>query len=82
MAHIQREPFEDPAEYKCSKGSRVLNRELVLKGKKDIVIMHRLPRIDEIATDLDNLPNSAYFRQVHIGIYPCMSLLAMVLERA
>ncbi|HDQ13777.1 MAG TPA: aspartate carbamoyltransferase [Sediminispirochaeta sp.] len=82
MTRIQRERFEDPAEYERLKGSYVLNRSLVEKGNKDIVIMHPLPRVDEIATDVDDLPNAAYFRQAHNGVYLRMALLAMITGRA
>ncbi|MBN2552101.1 MAG: aspartate carbamoyltransferase, partial [Spirochaetales bacterium] len=61
MTRIQRERFDDPAEYERLKGSYVLTRELVRKGRKGIVIMHPLPRVDEITTDVDDLPNAAYF---------------------
>jgi len=82
MTRIQRERFDDPAEYDRLKGSYVLNRDLVQKAKKGIVVMHPLPRVDEIATDVDDLPNAAYFRQAHNGVYLRMALLAMVLGRA
>ena len=82
MTRIQRERFEDPAEYERLKGSFVLNRKLVESGNKGMVIMHPLPRVDEIATDVDDLPNAAYFRQAHNGVYLRMALLAMVTGRA
>ncbi|RKX75781.1 MAG: aspartate carbamoyltransferase [Spirochaetes bacterium] len=82
MTRIQKERFEDPAEYEKLKGSYVLNRKLVEGGKKDITIMHPLPRVDEIATDVDDLPNAAYFRQAHNGVYLRMALIAMVMGRA
>jgi len=82
VTRIQRERFADPAEYERLKGSYVLNRDMVQKAKKGIVVMHPLPRVDEIATDVDDLPNAAYFRQAHNGVYLRMALLAMVLGRA
>jgi aspartate carbamoyltransferase catalytic subunit len=82
MTRIQRERFEDPAEYERLKGSYVLNRALVEKGKKGVVVMHPLPRVDEIALDVDGLPGAAYFRQAHNGVYLRMALLALVLGRA
>lgn len=78
MTRIQKERFEDPAEYERLKGSFVLNRALVESGNKDMIIMHPLPRVDEIAEDVDALPNAAYFRQAHNGVYLRMALLAMV----
>jgi aspartate carbamoyltransferase len=82
MTRIQRERFEDPAEYEKLKGSYVLTGALVRKGKKDLLIMHPLPRVDEISPEVDSLPNAAYFRQAHNGVYLRMALLALVLGRA
>ncbi len=82
MTRIQRERFEDPAQYERLKGSYVLTRGLVQKGKAGLTIMHPLPRVDEIATDVDDLPGAAYFRQAHNGVYLRMALLALVMGRA
>jgi len=82
MTRIQRERFDDPAEYEKLKGSYVLTRDILKKAKKDTLIMHPLPRVDEIAPEVDELPNAAYFRQAHNGVYLRMALLALVLDRA
>jgi aspartate carbamoyltransferase catalytic subunit len=82
MTRIQRERFADPAEYERLKGSYVLNRAMVEKGKPGLTILHPLPRVDEIATDVDDLPAAAYFRQAHNGVYLRMALLALVMGRA
>ena len=82
MTRIQRERFEDPAAYERLKGSFVLTRRMVEGGKKGLTVMHPLPRVDEIATDVDSLPGAAYFRQAHNGVFLRMALLAMVLGRA
>ncbi len=82
MTRIQRERFQDPAEYERLKGGYVLTRKLVEQGKSGIVVMHPLPRVNEIATDVDGLPGAAYFRQAHNGVYLRMALLALVLGRA
>ena len=78
MTRIQRERFNDQAEYERLKGSYILNRSLVEQGNKNLSIMHPLPRVDEIATDVDSMPNAAYFRQAHNGVFLRMALLAMV----
>lgn len=78
MTRVQRERFDDPAEYERLKGSYILDRKLVESGKKGISILHPLPRVDEITADVDNLPGAAYFRQAHNGVYLRMALLAMV----
>lgn len=82
MTRIQKERFNNIEDYEKLKGSYVLTRELVNKGRKGITIMHPLPRVNEIAADVDDLPNAAYFRQAHNGVYLRMALLAMVLGRA
>jgi len=82
MTRIQRERFSDPAEYERLKGAYVLNRALVDKAKEGITIMHPLPRVDEIATDVDDYAGAAYFRQVANGIPVRMALLALVAGRA
>jgi aspartate carbamoyltransferase catalytic subunit len=82
MTRVQRERFEDPAQYERLKGSYILNRQLVEEGKAGLTIMHPLPRVDEIAEEVDSLPGAAYFRQAHNGVYLRMALLAMVLGRA
>lgn len=82
MTRIQRERFENPADYERLKGSFVLDRKLVESGNKDMTILHPLPRVDEIATDVDDLPNAAYFRQAQNGMYLRMALLAMLSGRA
>lgn len=82
MTRIQKERFLDTAEYDKLKGSYILNREILKRGNKDITIMHPLPRIDEITEDVDNLPNAAYFRQAHNGVFVRMALLALVMGRA
>jgi aspartate carbamoyltransferase len=81
MTRIQRERFEDPAEYDRLKGSYVINRETIIKAKDGITIMHPLPRIDEIATEVDAYPGAAYFRQAANGVPVRMALLALLAGR-
>lgn len=82
VTRIQKERFADLSEYEALKGTYVVDRKLVEASKKDIRIMHPLPRVDEIATDVDDLPNAAYFRQARNGVYVRMALLALVLGTA
>jgi aspartate carbamoyltransferase len=82
MTRIQRERFDDPVEYEKLKGSFILTRNILNKGKEGITVMHPLPRVDEITTDVDDLSNAAYFRQAHNGVFLRMALLAMVMGRA
>ena len=82
MTRIQKERFADPAEYERLKGSYVLTREMIERINPDVTIMHPLPRVNEISTDVDDLSNAAYFRQVQNGVYTRMALIALVLGEA
>jgi len=78
VTRIQRERFENPSEYDKLKGSYIINRALIDQSKKGITILHPLPRVDEISTDVDDYEGAAYFRQAHNGVYIRMALLALV----
>ncbi|MGD1996989.1 MAG: aspartate carbamoyltransferase [Anaerolineae bacterium] len=78
VTRIQRERFADPSEYERLRGSYAVNRALIEGTNPDAIIMHPLPRVDEIATDVDQLPNAAYFRQAANGVWVRMALLASV----
>lgn len=80
MTRVQQERFADKSEYERLKLKYVLTAKM-LKGKK-VIVMHPLPRVGEIATDVDNLPNAAYFRQASNGVPVRMALLAMLLGKA
>jgi aspartate carbamoyltransferase catalytic subunit len=82
MTRIQRERFEDPAEYDRLKDSYVLTRSLLETAKPGIVVMHPLPRVNEIAADVDSYEKAAYFRQAANGVPVRMALLALVSGRA
>lgn len=79
MTRIQKERFADPKEYEKLKDSYVLTRAMVSQAKNRVVVMHPLPRVDEIATDVDALPNAAYFRQMKNGVFIRMALLSQIL---
>lgn len=79
MTRIQRERFADPSAYERLKGSYVLTREMVERINPGLTILHPLPRVDEITTDVDDLPNAAYFRQVRNGLFVRMALTVLVL---
>jgi len=78
VTRIQRERFKDPQEYEKLKGSYIIDRDTINKAKKGITILHPLPRVDEISTDVDDYEGAAYFRQAHNGIYIRMALLALL----
>jgi len=77
MTRIQKERFEDEAEYERLKGSYILTREMI-EQESDLTIMHPLPRVNEIATDVDGLEGAAYFRQAANGVPVRMALLSLL----
>jgi aspartate carbamoyltransferase catalytic subunit len=79
VTRIQKERFPDPAEYAKVKGSFKLDLQALTDAKKDLTILHPLPRIDEIAPEVDNTPYARYFQQVRNGIVMRMALLALIL---
>ena len=81
MTRIQRERFTDPAEYERLKGSYVLDMAMVRQAKRGIIVLHPLPRVDEIATEVDAYEGAAYFRQTVNGVFVRMALLALVTGR-
>ncbi len=82
MTRIQKERFADLSEYEKVKGSYVLNKAFLDKLKKKITILHPLPRVDEISTDVDDYPGAAYFRQMRNGVFVRMALLALIFGKA
>jgi len=79
VTRIQKERFPDPAEYIKVKGSHRIDLKTLSEAKKDLIILHPLPRIDEIAAEVDNTPYARYFQQVWNGIVVRMALLALIL---
>ncbi|HSE39992.1 MAG TPA: aspartate carbamoyltransferase [Acidobacteriota bacterium] len=82
VTRVQRERFENPQDYDSVKDAYVITPETMKRAKKEMVIMHPLPRVNEIAMELDSDPRAAYFRQMEYGLYVRMALLAMVLGKA
>ena len=81
MTRIQKERFEDPAEYERLKGRYVLTREMVERINPGLTILHPLPRVDEITTDVDTLPGAAYFRQARNGVFVRMALIGLIMGK-
>jgi aspartate carbamoyltransferase catalytic subunit len=82
VTRVQKERFEDPADYEKVKGAYVIDPEIMKAAKQDMIVMHPLPRVGEISVDFDDDPRAAYFRQMEYGLYVRMALLAMVLGKA
>lgn len=81
MTRIQRERFTDPLEYDRLKGVYVLTRSKLRSAKKDLMILHPLPRVDEIAQDVDDDPRAMYFEQARYGMFARMALLMKMVEQ-
>lgn len=82
IARVQQERFKTEEEYLKYKGSYVMNKELLeTKCKPSVRIMAPLPRVDEISTDIDDLPNAVYFKQVKNGVAMRMAILAILLGK-
>jgi aspartate carbamoyltransferase catalytic subunit len=79
VTRIQKERFPDAAEYAKVKGTYRIDLKTLKNAKKDLIILHPLPRIDEIAPEVDTTPQARYFQQVWNGTVVRMALLALVL---
>lgn len=75
MTRIQKERFTDPLEYERNKGVYILTRSKLKRAKRDLIVMHPLPRVDEIALDVDEDPRAVYFEQARFGMFIRMALL-------
>ncbi|MGH2442153.1 MAG: hypothetical protein ACRDFX_03190, partial [Chloroflexota bacterium] len=81
QTRIQKERFDDPADYESARGIYIIDRELISRMKQASIVMHPLPRVNEIARDVDDDPRAAYFRQAQNGLFIRMALLAACLGR-
>lgn len=80
MTRVQQERFADTSEYERLKLKYILTAKHL--AEKNVKVMHPLPRVGEISTDVDALPNAIYFKQAGNGVYVRMALLAMLLGKA
>lgn len=80
MTRVQGERFADKAEYERLKDSYILSLDKLSEAKEDMVILHPLPRVNEITRDVDSDPRAAYFRQVENGKFVRMALIYTLLE--
>uniref|UniRef100_UPI003AAE4603 multifunctional protein CAD isoform X3 n=1 Tax=Centroberyx gerrardi TaxID=166262 RepID=UPI003AAE4603 len=81
MTRIQKERFASEEEYKACFGQFILTPHIMTSAKRKMVVMHPLPRVNEISAEVDTDPRAAYFRQAENGMYIRMALLATVLGR-
>lgn len=79
MTRVQKERFFNEEDYVRLKNSYILTREKMQLGRPDLAVLHPLPRVNEIALDVDEDPRAAYFEQVQNGVYVRMALMMLLL---
>ncbi len=79
VTRIQRERFPDPSEYQKVAGMYRIDNAILREAQKDMIVMHPLPRVDEIAPEVDNTPHARYFQQAFNGVPVRMALLCAIL---
>lgn len=80
MTRIQKERFASEAEYEKQKGVYVLDAAKMALAKKDLIVLHPLPRVDEITIEVDDDPRAKYFEQTEYGLYARMALMMKMLD--
>ena len=78
MTRVQKERFDDKKEYEKARGKYVLTKSLAEKMKKDAIILHPLPRVDEIAVEVDDDSHAKHFEQAQNGLWVRMALLKIL----
>jgi aspartate carbamoyltransferase catalytic subunit len=79
MTRIQQERFADSLEYERVKNAYILKNKMLENGKKNLRVMHPLPRVNEITEDVDSNPKAYYFTQARNGVFVRQALLAIIL---
>ena len=79
VTRIQKERFPDLGEYQKVSGSYMITIDILKRAKEDSIVLHPLPRVDEITTEVDMTPHAKYFNQVWNGVIVRMALLGLVL---
>ena len=79
MTRVQQERFTDPIEYERVKNAYILRREMLEGCKETMKVLHPLPRVNEIHTDVDASPHAYYFDQARNGVYVRMAILSSIL---
>ena len=80
MTRVQRERFFNEEDYIRLKDSFILDKKKMSMAKDDMLVLHPLPRVNEISVEVDKDPRAAYFRQVQYGVYVRMALILTLLE--
>mmetsp|Transcript_43250 Transcript_43250/g.77722 ORF Transcript_43250/g.77722 Transcript_43250/m.77722 type:complete len:356 (-) Transcript_43250:99-1166(-) len=79
VTRVQKERFEHVEDYEKVKGAYVVDTSLMKSAPSGMIVMHPLPRVDEIATEVDSDPRACYFRQMENGMFVRMAILALIL---
>ena len=79
MTRVQKERFFNEEDYIRLKDSYILDTEKMKLAKEDMLVLHPLPRVNEISVEVDNDPRAAYFKQVQFGVYARMALIMTLL---
>ena len=82
MTRVQRERFFNEEDYERLKDCYILTSKKMAAAKPDMAVLHPLPRVNEIATEVDSDPRAAYFKQAQYGVYVRMALIATLLNLA
>lgn len=82
MTRVQRERFFNEEDYVRLKNFYILTKEKMELAKKDMLVLHPLPRVNEISVEVDDDPRAAYFKQAQYGVYVRMALILTLLELA
>ena len=80
MTRVQKERFFNEEDYVRLKDFYILNKQKMELAKPDMLVLHPLPRVNEISVEVDNDPRAAYFRQAQNGVYVRMALIMTLLE--
>lgn len=80
MTRVQRERFFNEADYVRLKDTYILDKKKMKLAKKDMIVLHPLPRVNEIASSVDEDPRACYFRQVKYGKFARMALISRLIE--
>lgn len=80
MTRVQRERFFNEDDYVRMKDFYILDKKKMAFAKEDMIVMHPLPRVNEISVDVDEDPRAAYFKQAQYGVYVRMALILTLLE--
>jgi aspartate carbamoyltransferase catalytic subunit len=79
MTRVQKERFSDPMEYERVKNAYVLKNAMLANTKENLRVLHPLPRVNEIHTDVDASPKAYYFKQAENGVYTRMAIIAAIM---